>query len=207
MEAVMSALAVNGVRRAEVAPVHLSHPAPGIIAALFCGYLAVGLPLPVIPLFVHDKLGFSTLIVGLVIGIQFLATVLTRGYAGRLTDRFGDKRSTLQGAVVSALGGLLYLVSAMPGLSPTMSLSIIVAGRLAAGFGESQFVTGCVSWSVASVGPQRAGMSMSWTGIAMFAALAISAPIGMTLYQSYGLSSGDDRLHRCTTNRRSHCLP
>jgi MFS family permease len=124
-----------------------------------------------------------------------------------LTDRFGGKRSTLQGAVVSALGGLLYLVSAMPGLSPTMSLSIIVAGRLAAGFGESQFVTGCVSWSVASVGPQRAGMSMSWTGIAMFAALAISAPIGMTLYQSYGLSSGDDRLHRCTTNRRSHCLP
>ncbi len=185
----MSALAVSGASRAEVVPVHLSHPAPGIIAALFCGYLAVGLPLPVIPLYVHDKLGFSNLIVGLVVGIQFLATVLTRGYAGRLTDQYGGKRAALQGAVVSALGGLLYLVSAMPGLSPAMSLSIIVGGRLAAGFGESQFVTGCVSWSVASVGPQRAGMSMSWTGIAMFAALAIGAPIGMTLYQGYGLQA------------------
>jgi MFS family permease len=70
-----------------------------------------------------------------------------------------------------------------------MSLSIIVAGRLAAGFGESQFVTGCVSWSIAAVGPQRAGMSMSWTGIAMFAALAIGAPIGMALYQTYGLEA------------------
>jgi predicted MFS family arabinose efflux permease len=50
-------------------------------------------------------------------------------------------------------------------------------------------VTGCVSWSIASVGPQRAGMSMSWTGIAMFAALAIGAPIGMALYQSYGLQA------------------
>jgi MFS family permease len=187
MEAVMSALAVVGARPPGEAPAHLSRPAFGILAALFCGYLCVGLPLPVIPLFIHDKLGFSNLVVGLIIGIQFLATVLTRGYAGRLTDRHGGKRSALQGAGGCALGGLLYLISATPGLSPMISLAIIVLGRLAAGFGESQFVTGCVSWSIASVGPQRAGMSMSWTGIAMFAALAIGAPIGMTLYQSYGL--------------------
>jgi MFS family permease len=185
----MSALAVKTANLSEAAPVHLSRPAPGIIAALFCGYLAVGLPLPVIPMFVHDHLGFSNLIVGLVIGIQFLATVLTRGYAGRLTDHHGGKRSALQGAAVCALGGLLYLIAAMPGLSPAISLAIIVGGRLAAGLGESQFVTGCVSWSIASVGPQRAGMSMSWTGIAMFAALAIGAPIGMALYQAYGLEA------------------
>jgi MFS family permease len=189
MEAFMPALSVNGANRSDAAPVYLSSPAPGIIAALFCGYLCVGLPLPVIPLFIHDQLGFSNLVVGLVIGIQFLATVLTRGYAGRLTDHHGGKRSALQGAAVCAVGGLLYLASAMPGLSPATSLAIVVIGRLAAGFGESQLVTGCVSWSIASVGPQRAGMSMSWTGIAMFAALAIGAPIGMALYQSYGLQA------------------
>src|SRR3984885_12016854 len=172
-----------------VAPVHLGPPAPRIIAALFFGYLCVGLPLPVIPLFVHDQLGFSNLIVGLVIGTQFVATVLTRGYAGRLTDQHGGKRSMLQGAVVCALGGLLYLLAALPGFSPAISLAIIVVGRLVAGFGESQLVTGGVSWSIASVGPPRAGMSMSWTGIAMFAALAIGAPIGMALYQSYGLEA------------------
>jgi MFS family permease len=189
METVMSVLVAKGEGRSEPPPVHLSRPAPGIIAALFCGYLAVGLPLPVIPLFVHDKLGFSNLTVGLVIGIQFLATVLTRGYAGGLTDHRGGKRSALQGAAVCAFGGLLYLVAAMPGLSPAISLATIVVGRLAAGLGESQFVTGCVSWSIASIGPQRAGMSMSWTGIAMFAAPAIGAPIGMALYQTYGLKA------------------
>src|SRR5271156_4323302 len=129
MEAIMSALTVDDLSRAEPAPVHLSSPAPGIIAALFCGYFAVGLPLPVIPLFVRDKLGFSDLVVGLVIGIQFLATVLARGYAGRLTDDHGGKRSALQGAAVCALGGLVYLISAMPGLSPAMSLAIVVLGR------------------------------------------------------------------------------
>ena len=183
----MSALTANGASRSDATPVHLSSPAPGIIAALFCGYLYVGLPLPVIPRFVHDNLGFSNFVVGLVTGIRFLATLLTRGYAGRLTDHHGGKRSALQGAAVCALGGLFYLVAAVPGLSPTMSLAMVVLGRPAAGFGESQFVTGCVSWSIASVGPQRAGMSMSWTVIAMFAALAVGAPIGMALHQSYGL--------------------
>jgi MFS family permease len=183
----MSAPTATGASLAPTPPIHPSRPAPGIIAALFCGYLCVGLPLPVIPLFIHDRLGFGTLIVGLTIGIQFLATVVTRGYAGRLTDQHGGKRAALQGAAVSALGGLFYLLAAMPGLSPAMSLAVIVAGRLTAGFGESQLVTGCVSWSIASVGPSRAGVSMAWTGIAMFAALAVGAPVGMALYQVYGL--------------------
>src|ERR1700722_13871885 len=126
MESVMSTLSTTEVSRPGVAPTHLSRPAPSIIAALFCGYLCVGLPLPVIPLFVHDQLGFSNLIVGLVIGIQFLATVLTRGYAGRLTDHHGGKRSALQGAAVCVLSGLLYLIAALPGFSPGISLAIIV---------------------------------------------------------------------------------
>lgn len=185
----MQAPAMKRAAQADAALAHSSRPATGVIAALFCGYLAVGLPLPVIPLFVHDHLGYSDLIVGLVIGIQFLAAVLTRGYAGRLTDQQGGKRSALQGATVSVLAGLFYWVASMPGISPAASLAIVIAGRLIAGFGESQFVTGCVSWSIASVGPQRAGMSMSWTGIAMFAALSIGAPFGMALYQSYGAAA------------------
>jgi MFS family permease len=185
----MSTIVANEEIGSDAAPVYLLRPSLAVIAALLCGYLAVGLPLPVIPLFVHDKLGFGNLTVGVTIGIQFLATVLTRGYAGRLTDQLGGKRSALQGAVVCVVGGLLYLVSTVHGLSSNASLAIVIAGRLAAGFGESQFVTGCVSWSIASVGPQRAGMSMSWTGIAMFAALAIGAPIGMILYQHAGLQS------------------
>ncbi|CAG9166361.1 arabinose transporter [Cupriavidus pampae] len=167
----------------------LTRPSLPVITALFAGYLAVGLPLPVMPLFIHEQLGFSNVVVGLVIGIQFLATVLSRGYAGAVTDQLGGRRAALQGAAFCALGGLLYMLAALPVLSQGASLALIVAGRLAAGLGESQFVTGCVSWSIASVGPQRAGMSMSWTGIAMFAALAIGAPAGMALYRQWGFQA------------------
>jgi len=185
----MSTMTIRTAGQANTTPTYPARPAVAVISALLCGYLAVGLPLPVMPLFVHEKLGFSNLMVGLVIGIQFLATVLTRGYAGRVTDQQGGKRAALQGAGFSALGGVFYMIAALPGISSGVSLGVVVAGRLAAGLGESQFVTGCVSWSIASVGPQRAGMSMSWTGIAMFAALAIGAPVGMTLYHQWGLQA------------------
>jgi len=171
------------------APATLRRPALGVIAALFCGYLAVGLPLPVLPLFIHDRLGFDDLVVGLVVGVQFLATVLTRGYAGRITDQHGGRRSALQGAFCCALAGGLYLVAARPSLAPGASLAVLVVARLTAGFGESQFVTGSVSWAIASVGPRRAGQSMSWTGIAIFAALAVGAPSGLWLYRAYGLEA------------------
>ncbi|HIF6271108.1 TPA: MFS transporter [Enterobacter asburiae] len=157
----MGALAIKRLAEDNTPRVLLPRPATGVIAALFFGYLAVGLPLPVIPLFIHGHLGFSNLVVGLVVGIQFLATVLTRGYAGRVTDQQGGKRSALQGAILSAIAGALYLVASVTDLSPAATLCIVIAGRLMAGFGESQFVTGCVSWAIASVGPQRAGMSMS----------------------------------------------
>jgi MFS family permease len=90
----MSASTMDRGARTDAAQLHLSRPAPSIIIALFCGYLAVGLTLPVLPLFIHDKLGFSNLIVGLVIGVQFLVTVLTLGYVGRVTDQRGGKQSS-----------------------------------------------------------------------------------------------------------------
>src|ERR1700678_365699 len=92
------------------------YPAMAPIAAgLFFGFISVGLPLPIVPLFVHQVLGYGDAIVGGTVGLQFLATVLTRRYAGSIADVHGGKRSMMRGGAVCALAGVLYmLASALP---------------------------------------------------------------------------------------------
>jgi MFS family permease len=159
-----------------------------LTAALFIGFLCVGLPLPVIPIFVKHSLGFGDFAVGVSVGIQFLATVLTRGYAGRLADHKGGKRSMFQGVATCACAGIVYAVAAWLPVSADIKFCVLVAGRLVLGLGESQLVTGTLAWSIATAGQPRAGKAIAWTGMALYGSLALGAPLGVALYHAGGFA-------------------
>ncbi len=159
-----------------------------IALALFVGFLCVGLPLPVIPIFVKHSLGFSDFAVGVSVGIQFLATVLTRGYAGRLADHKGGKRSVYQGVATCMIAGLVYAVAAWLPVSAPVKLGVLILGRLVLGLGESQFVTGSLAWTIATAGQSRAGKAMAWVGMALYGSLALGAPLGMALFHAGGFA-------------------
>jgi predicted MFS family arabinose efflux permease len=157
--------------------------------ANFLGFLAVGIPLPVLSIYVHDALGFSPFVVGCIISLQSLATLLTRQYAGRLCDSSGPRRTALNGFASAVAAGGLYLVSSAFSAYPGGSLSVLIVARLVLGLGESLFITSISTWSIARVGPSNAGRAMAWSGIAMYGALAVGAPLGLAIYRLAGFKA------------------
>lgn len=164
----------------------LLKPLGPLLAAMFLGFLTVSVPLPVLPLHVHGTLGFGTAMAGLAVGIQSLATVLARAYAGRMVDRGGAKATLARGLLVCAGAGLASLASVPLAPVPAASLLALLAGRLVLGAGESLLITGVLSWAILRAGTGRSGLAMSWNGMAQYGALAVGAPLGFALYEAFG---------------------
>lgn len=160
-----------------------------IMAAVSLAFLIIGVALPVLPLHVHQELGLSTFVVGLVTGTQFLAALASRVWAGRFADRAGAKRAVIAGMLAAVAGGLLYLLSLRFVTAPSVSVAILLFGRALLGAAESFIITGGVSWGLALVGPANAGRVIAWVGMAMFAALALGAPMGTSLYSLGGFAT------------------
>jgi MFS family permease len=133
---------------------------------MFLGFLSVSLPLPVLALYVHETLGFPTAIAGFVVGLQSLATILTRAPSGRMVDRLGPKTALGRGLLVAAVSGFGTLASAALAATPLMALAVLLVARLALGIGESLLITGVLSWALVRAGPGRSGRAMGWNGIA-----------------------------------------
>jgi MFS family permease len=160
-----------------------------IMAVVFIGFLIIGMALPVLPLHVHQGLGLSTFVVGLVTGSQFVASLISRVWSGRYADSRGAKRAVIAGLVAAIGGGLVYLVSLRFVGAPGISAAILLLGRALLGAAESFIITGGVAWGLALAGPANAGKVIAWVGMAMFAALAFGAPLGTTLYSFGGFAS------------------
>jgi MFS family permease len=155
----------------------------------FVCYLSIGLPLAVLPAYVHLRMGYSAMIAGLVISIQYIATLASRPWAGRISDSAGAKVSVLWGMTACTASGVLLVAGAALHSVPWASVALLIVSRLALGVGESLGSTGSTLWAITSAGPEHTAKIISFNGISTYGATALGAPLGVVLDQLWGLKS------------------
>lgn len=161
-------------------------PLAPIAGVVFVAFFVIGLALPVLPLHVHDNLGMSAFVVGLVAGCQFAAALVSRLWAGRITDTRGPKQAVVLGLVAAIAGGACYLLSLKFLPAPKLSVGVLLLGRTLVGGAESLIVTGGMLWGLGRVAAERSAQVIAWVGMSMFAAIALGSPIGSLVFERFG---------------------
>lgn len=152
----------------------------GVFAVTFCGLVAVGAVLPVLPQFVHGPLDAGNVAVGVVIGSYAITGLLLRPFAGRLADHRGRKPTVLLGSILVALGGFMYLLP--------FGVPSLIAARLVLGAGEGTVFTASSAWVVDLAPPERRGRIIGLYGLSVWAGLSIGPLIGEFLLHDCGYS-------------------
>ncbi len=159
-----------------------------IVCFNFVSFISNGLPLAVLPGHVLNTLGFGSAVAGLVIGTQYLTTLLSRQLAGQLADRIGAKCTVMAGLAVLTSSGLLTALAFVLPASPWVSLVLLMAGRILQGLSSALISTPCCAWAIGLHGTARTAQVMSWNGIAAYGGTAIGAPLGVLMRDHLGLA-------------------
>jgi MFS family permease len=150
----------------------------GIFAVTFCGLLAVGAVLPVLPRYVHGPLDGGNVAVGVVIGSYAVTGLLLRPISGRVADRRGRRPTVLAGALLVGLSGFLYMLP--------LGIGGLILARLVLGAGEGTVFTAGSAWIVDLAPPDRRGRVIGLYGLAVWGALSIGPLVGELLLHASG---------------------
>ncbi len=155
----------------------------------FICYVSIGLPLAVLPPFVHLRMGYSAMLAGLAISIQYIATLASRPWAGRISDHLGAKVSVLWGMAACTASGALLIGAAALYRTHGLSFAVLIVSRLVLGVGESLGATGSTLWGISATGHENTARVIGFNGISTYGGMALGAPLGVVLDKHWGLSS------------------
>lgn len=172
----------------ELSSKHIRLEIAGFVFLTFTGYLVIGFSLAVLPVFIHHTLGYSTVVAGIVISLQYVTTFLTRGYSGKIVDLRGPKPVVLISMSSFAVSGVLLAFSGVFSSNPLLCLSILIITRLVTGCAEGMIGASPVNWAMLKAGEEHTATAISYNGIASYGALAIGAPLGVLLADRIGLT-------------------
>ena len=143
----------------------------------------------VLPPYVHLRMGYSAVLAGLAVSIQYVATLASRPWAGRISDQVGAKIAVLWGMGACTGSGAALLAAVALRAHPLVSFACLIASRLILGVGESLAATGSTLWGITSAGPESTAKVIGLNGISTYGGMGLAAPLGVVLYHRWGLTS------------------
>ena len=153
----------------------------------FLGYFIIGLSLSVLPIFISKNLGFSLVVAGLVISLQYVATFFLRAYSGKIIDGKGPKPAVLFSMLGFSLTGIFLILAYYFKFSPLISLGFLIITRLLTGCGEGMIGASPINWAIMALGEKHTAKIISYNGVACYGALAIGASLGVVIEHKFGL--------------------
>ncbi|HWC99385.1 MAG TPA: MFS transporter [Candidatus Sulfopaludibacter sp.] len=144
-----------------------------IVGAAFIGMLGFGAVIPMLPVYLHEQIGTSTFVTGLLIGLSSAFALLGRLFAGKTADAKGRRIALLLGMSFCACAGLLYL--------PFFGLWALSLGRVLHGLGEGFFVTAAVAWAVDVAPANRRAQTLGFLSSGIWGGVSIGPAIGQAL--------------------------
>lgn len=157
------------------------------VSFTFVGYFIIGLSLSVLPIFISKSLGFSLLIAGIVISLQYISTFFLRAYSGKVIDGKGPKPAVLFSMIGFSLTGIFLILAYYFKFSPIISLAFLVITRLLTGCAEGMVGASPINWAIMALGEKHTAKIISYNGVACYGALAMGASLGIIIEQKYSL--------------------
>lgn len=153
----------------------------------FLGYFIIGLSLSVLPIFINKSLGFSLVVAGLVISLQYVSTFFLRAYSGKMIDGKGPKPAVLYSMLGFSLTGIFLIAAYYFKASPYLSLIFLIITRLLTGCAEGLVGASPINWAIMAVGEEHTAKIISYNGVASYGALATGASLGIIIEQDFSL--------------------
>ncbi|HVE91374.1 MAG TPA: MFS transporter [Actinomycetota bacterium] len=144
-----------------------------IIFCTFAYFTALGIVIPVLPLYVKGPLSGGNFSVGVTLAMFSLSAVLLRPIAGRIGDQHGRR--------LIIVGGCAAVAASFAGYVAADSLPLLYAARVVTGLGEAFFFVGAAA-AVQDLAPDhRRGEAMSYFSLGLYGGLAVGPPLGEAL--------------------------
>jgi MFS family permease len=136
-------------------------------------FIAIGMLLPVLPLYVRGDLDGSDLAVGISVGAFAVGALALRPVAGRLGDRYGRRILIVGGALVVAVSVACY--------APANTIPLVILTRVLTGAGEAFYFVGAGTMAADLAPASRRGEAISYWSVGIYGGLAFGPVLGEAL--------------------------